>query len=120
MSKCNNIGIYDIDCLIQNQPYSLVATLKTSLGDEIDLSIYESIVFDVFNGRQVIFRKQLGDGIIVQGANNSQIIVLLDQTDTLKINREGLSYELRMVNEMGINNYQIKGVFKNVQLTNSR
>lgn len=48
MTNCNNIGIFNIPCIIQNQAFSM--PLSVMVGNEqLDFSIYQNIFFDVFN-----------------------------------------------------------------------
>ena len=119
MTNCNNIGVYDINCLIQNQDFTTVLTWESD-SDPLDLTIYDEIFFDVFKCNKRIIRKTIGDGIEISGDDNNVLTISLKKEDTILINREGITHEIRMLNAQNQNNYLIKGSFVDVNLTKSR
>lgn len=118
MSKCNYIGVYNIDCLVQNQDFTTLMIWEIE-GQPFDLSIYQNIFFDVFDGNKRILRKTVGNGLIISGNDNEVLTLSLDQNDTVLFTKPKYTHEFRFLTATSENNYLISGEI-NVTQTKSR
>lgn len=108
IDDCKTIGIANIDCIVQNQIFSIVFKF-TSEGVPMDLSLYPKIFFDCFFGSTISFRKTIGAGITVDG---NELLITISENDSKKIPQNLANYELRLVNETDQNLHALKGSLK--------
>jgi hypothetical protein len=111
MTNCDNIGIYDFTCLLQNQTFTTGISFTKGV-DKIpwDLTELKNIkmgIFDPFNKNTKTL--EIGDGIEIVGVDNDGINIVLPQSFTLVLTQFTYTYELMFIYPNDENEYILKG-----------
>jgi len=115
MSNCNNIGIYNFDCVIQNQGYRVDMTFTTGEGEEVeplDLRVYDEIKLAIKSGvNDIVTKRTLEDGLSVIGEDFNILEVFFSQDLTEVLKTRIYNYDILFIND-AVNQYFLKGEIK--------
>jgi len=115
MSNCNNIGIYNFDCVIQNQGYRVDMTFTTGEGEEVeplDLRVYDEIKLAIKSGvNEIVTTLTLEDGLSVIGEDFNILEVFFSQDLTEVLKTRIYNYDILFIND-AVNQYFLKGEIK--------
>jgi hypothetical protein len=111
---CKNIGVYNFECLLQNEPYYI--DMKFTLGEEqtpMDLTEYQDIKMSIrSNLKAIIGTLSLSDGLAIVGEDNNVLGITLSQELTLLLSTGIYAYDIMFISNTGQNKYFVKGDIK--------
>jgi hypothetical protein len=111
-SKCDNIGVYNFDCVIQNQGYTVEMVFNIE-GEPLDLTIYPTIKLAIkSNLNSLITTLGLGSGLEIVGENNNILRVTFDKELTLILKSNIYYYDILFVTVDNKHQYFLKGEIK--------
>jgi hypothetical protein len=115
MSNCNNIGIYNFDCVIQKQGYTVDMTFTTGESEEVeplDLRVYDQIKLAIKSGvNEIVTTLTLEDGLSVIGEDFNILEVFFSQDLTEVLKTRIYNYDILFIND-AVNQYFLKGEIK--------
>jgi hypothetical protein len=122
MTNCDNIGIYDFTCLLQNQDFTI--DFPFTEGEDnipIDLRQYSNIKFGISDMYGKVFKTYdvLEGGLQIIGDDFNVLSVLLPQSLTLILKANIYTYDIMFVDSIGRNFYILKGTI-NIDRTITR
>ena len=119
METCDNIGVLDFTCILQNQGFNIELEFNdveddngTPIITPIDLTQYDAIRMDIADDfGKIVKNMSLGDGLEIVGYDDNILRITFVANDTLVLTRTSYNYDILFVHPVSDNNYFIKGSF---------
>jgi hypothetical protein len=111
-SNCNNIGVYNFDCVLQNQDVYVDMIFTTGEGEEkepLDLTVYDQIRLSIKGlHNQIVTTLSLGEGLQIVGEDSNILSITFGQHLTNILKTTKYQYDILFVSN-GVNTYFVKG-----------
>jgi len=109
-SKCNNIGVYNFDCVLQNQDVYVDMIFTTGEEKEpLDLTVYDEIRLSIKGlHNQIVTTLSLSDGLQLVGEDSNILSITFGQHLTNILKTSKYQYDILFVSN-GVNKYFVKG-----------